>query len=79
MIQSEENNKLNNNMIQRKINTVKPRYVELAYLELALISKWKSAPCFNMKLWQQNKIMWKRGEIAPKSNFSSFPHYFIYF
>ena len=25
-----------------------------------------------------NKIMWKRGEIAPKSNFSSFPHYFIY-
>ena len=25
-----------------------------------------------------NKIMWKRGEIAPKCNFSSFPHYFIY-
>ena len=25
-----------------------------------------------------NKIMWKRGEIAPKSNFSSFPHYYIY-
>ena len=25
-----------------------------------------------------NKIMWKRGEIAPKEeNFSSFPHYFI--
>ena len=22
--------------------------------------------------------MWKRGEIAPKENFSSFPHYFIY-
>ena len=22
--------------------------------------------------------MWKRGEIAPKINFSSFPHYFIY-
>ena len=22
--------------------------------------------------------MWKRGEIAPKSNFSSFPHYYIY-
>ena len=28
-----------------------------------------------------NKIMWKRGEIAKlrlRSNFSSFPHYFIY-
>ena len=23
-----------------------------------------------------NKILWKRGEIAPKSNFSSFPQYF---
>ena len=22
--------------------------------------------------------MWKRGEIAPKSNFSSFPHYFLF-
>ena len=22
--------------------------------------------------------MWKRGEIAPKEQFSSFPHYFIY-
>ena len=22
--------------------------------------------------------MWKREEIAPRSNFSSFPHYFIY-
>ena len=22
--------------------------------------------------------MWKRGEIAPKENFSSFPHYFMY-
>ena len=25
-----------------------------------------------------NKIMWKRGEIAPHGNFSSFQHYFIY-
>ena len=33
--------------------TVKPRYLELAYFELPLISKWKSGPCFNMKLWQQ--------------------------
>ena len=33
--------------------TVEPRYLELAYLELPRISKWKSGPCFNMKLWQQ--------------------------
>ena len=31
--------------------TVEPRYLELAYFELPLISKWNS--CFNMKLWQQ--------------------------
>ena len=34
-------------------NTVEPRYLELAYFELLLISKRKSGPCFNMKLWQQ--------------------------
>ena len=34
-------------------NIVEPRYLELAYFELPLISKWKSGPCFNMKLWQQ--------------------------
>ena len=28
--------------------TVEPRYLELAYFELPLISKWKSGPCFNM-------------------------------
>ena len=33
-------------------NTVEPRYLELANFELPLISKWKSGPCFNMKLWQ---------------------------
>ena len=33
--------------------TVEPRYLELTYFELPLISKWKSGPCFNMKLWQQ--------------------------
>ena len=33
--------------------TVEPRYLELAYFELPLISKWKSGPWFNMKLWQQ--------------------------
>ena len=35
------------------LDTEKPRYIELAYFELPLISKWKSGPCFNMKLWQQ--------------------------
>ena len=33
--------------------TVEPRYLELTYFELLLISKWKSGPYFNMKLWQQ--------------------------
>ena len=32
---------------------VEPRYLELAYFEWPLISKWKSSPCFNTKLWQQ--------------------------
>ena len=31
-------------------NTGEPRYLELAYFELPLISKRKSGPCFNMKL-----------------------------
>ena len=35
------------------ITTVEPRYLELAYFKLPLISKWKSGPYFNMKLWQQ--------------------------
>ena len=51
--------------ISNLVNTVEPRYLELAYFEFPLISKWKSGPCFNMKLWQQiTKIMGKRGEIA---------------
>ena len=35
------------------VDTVESRYLKLAYFELPLISKWKSGPCFNMKLWQQ--------------------------
>ena len=31
-------------------NTVDSRYLELAYLEQPLISKWKSSPCLNMKI-----------------------------
>ena len=34
-------------------STVEPRYLELPYFKLLLILKWKSDPCFNMKLWQQ--------------------------
>ena len=34
------------------LGTVEPRYLELAYFELPRISKWKSDPWFNMKLWQ---------------------------
>ena len=37
----------------KKVNTVEPRYLKLADFELPLISKWKSGPCFNKKLWQQ--------------------------
>ena len=37
------------------MNTVEPRYLKLAYFELPLISKWKSGPYFNMKIWQQVK------------------------
>ena len=58
--------------------TVEPRYLELAYFELPLISKWKSCPCFNMKLWQQvTKQCGKEEKLLLRSNFSSFPHYFI--
>ena len=37
----------------KKTYTVEPRYLELAYFELPLISKWKSGPCNSTKLWQQ--------------------------
>ena len=32
------------------IHTVDSRYLELAYLEWPLITKWKSGPCLNMKI-----------------------------
>ena len=60
-------------------HAVEPRYLELAYFELPLISKWKSGPCFNMKLWQPvTKYCGKEEKLLLRSNFSSFPHYFIY-
>ena len=31
--------------------TVDSRYLELAYLEKPLISKWKSGPCFNTEIY----------------------------
>ena len=30
--------------------TVDSRYLDLAYLEQPLISKWKPGPCFNMEI-----------------------------
>ena len=30
--------------------TVDSRYLDFTCLELALISKWKSGPCFNMEV-----------------------------
>ena len=30
--------------------TVDSHYLDLAYLESQLISKWKSGPCLNMKI-----------------------------
>ena len=45
------------------LSTVGPRYLELAYFELPLISKWKSGPCF--ETMTTGSKMWKRGEIAP--------------
>ena len=32
------------------LNTVDSRYLNLAYLEYLLISKWKSGPCLSMKI-----------------------------
>ena len=54
-------------------STVEPRYLELGYFELPLISKWKFGPCYNMKtMTTGNKMIWKRGEIAPKEQFLLF-------
>ena len=36
----------------KEVKYGRTRYLELAYFELPLISKWKSGPCYNMKLWQ---------------------------
>ena len=43
---------MQNELIFYIVYTVEPRYLELAYFELPLISKWKSGPCFDTKLWQ---------------------------
>ena len=37
-------------ILNLSLYTVEPRYLELAYFELPLISKRKSGPCFDMKL-----------------------------
>ena len=60
-------------------STVDPRYLDLAYLELPLISKWNSGPCFNMAIQEQvTKYCGKEEKLLLRSNFSSFPQYFQY-
>ena len=49
-LQRIDGNKLHKKYIDEiTVITVEPRYLELAYFELPLISKWKSGPYFNMK------------------------------
>ena len=48
-------------------NTVDSRYLELAYLEVKIWSLFK-----HRELPEGNKILWKRGEIAPKEQFLLF-------
>ena len=58
--------------------TVDCRYLELAYLELPLVSKWKSGPCFTTEIYQQaTKYCGKEEKLLLRSNFSSFPQYFL--
>ena len=60
-------------------NTVDTRYLELAYLEYPLISKWKFGPCYNTEIYQQaTKYCGKEEKLLLRSNFSSFPQYFQY-
>ena len=60
-------------------NTIDSRYLELAYLEKPLISKWKSGPCFNTDSYQKaTKYCGKEEKLLLRSNFSSFPQYFQY-
>ena len=61
------------------LNTVDSRYLELAYLEYPLISKWKSGPCYSTEIYQQaTKYCGKEEKLLLRSNFSSFPQYFQY-
>ena len=59
---------------RRKISLSQPPLSRItAYLEVEIWSLPKHENLITGK-----KILWKRGEIAPKSNFSSFPQYFQY-
>ena len=65
--------------LRRYTHTVDSRYLDLAYLEKLLISKWKSGPCFNTGIYQQATKYWGKVEkLLLRSNFSSFPQYFQY-
>ena len=61
----------------KEINTVDSRYLDYAYLEYPLISKWKSGPSFNMEFQQKvTKNFGKEEKLLHRSNFSSFSQYF---
>ena len=54
--------------------TVDSLYLDFGYLELPLISRRKSDPCFNIDrhLTSGNKILWIGGKIAPQEQFLPF-------
>ena len=54
--------------------TIDSRYLDFGYLEQPLISKRKSGPCLN--LTSGNKILWIKGEIAPREQYLPFPTIF---
>ena len=54
--------------------TVDSRYLVFAYLEIPLISKWKSGPFLNIKIYQQvTKYFEKEEKLLLMRNLSSFP------
>ena len=61
------------------ISIVNSRYLDFGYLELPLISKRKSGPCFNTETSNQvAKYCGKEEKLLLGSNFSPFPQYFQY-
>ena len=62
-----------------KVNSVVSHYLDFAFLEQSLISKWKSGFCFNMQIKQQvTKYCGKGEKLLLRSNFSAFPLFLKY-